>query len=717
MRCIPLFLLSTILLSPYVVYAQEVPVVDTLAGAFVSADKISVNSTQTGFVYLDSSKLNGGFALFSTPDVIKVIQNLPGVATGTELLSGMYVRGGDGNDNLYLLDGVPLYQVTHIGGLFSSFNSDVISSLDFYKSGFPARYGGRMSSVTDVRTKEGDYYNYRGLFSLGLLDGRLQVEGPIVKGKSSFNVAMRHSWLELLTIPGFMIYNAGRKDKTSLQYRFYDINANLSFRPDNDNALLLRFYTGKDVFSGNEKIKEKVYGQKIYEGYDSSDIGTDWGNISGNFEWRHEYGPFLNSSLKAYYTGSSSNVGARISDWTIDKETEIENWTKVDETNGTGINDFGLTADFSYSVPFGQKLKLGATAVYHRYKPFRYSSLEDFGEKMTTEYSKLYESGEAGLYAEDEFPIGKRLKVNAGARYAIYRVSGRTFHSLEPRAAMKYQISDEVSAKLSYSEMTQFIHLVSSSYLDLPTNIWMPSTNKIPPSRSRQIAGGVYAFLPYNLHLSVEGYYKTMENLLFYSGKTGLIPSVDKWEESFVSGKGVAYGVELDFGYRTDKIDASLYYTLSWNKRFFGEIYPDWFYDRNDNRHKLTLSGTWKFSEAFDAYAAWNIHSGGWMTIPEQVLLKEGGGSGMKYPEVEYLYSVPNNLRMPAYHRLDIGCNFRKMTKRGNESIWNISIYNAYCKMNPIFVQLEQIDSGRHIGKAIALVPLVPSFSYTLKFK
>jgi len=709
-------LVLTTLLTPCILCAQETAATDTLSEVVVYADKISVNTTQTGLISLDGNRLNSGFALFSSPDVIKVLQNLPGVAPGTELLSGLYVRGGDGTDNIFLLDGVPLYQVTHIGGLFSSFNSDIISNLDFYKSGFPARYGGRLSSVSDVRTKEGDYNGYGGMFSIGLLCGRIQFEGPIVKGKSSFNVAMRHSWLELLTIPGFAIYNANRTDKTSLQYRFYDINANLSFRPDDVNTLSVSFFKGKDVFAGNEMIEEKYYGSKIYVGQDTSDTGIEWGNLSGSLDWRHKYESWLSSSFKAYYTVSSSDIGQNVNDWTVEKATEFVNTAATEETNGTVISDIGLSVDFSCSNLYRQQIRFGAIATYHRYNPHRSVSVKDWGDTRSYEYVKLYKGIETGLYAEDEFSIGSLLKVNTGARFAMYHISGKTFHSLEPRIALKYQISSNVSVKLSYSEMTQFSHLVASTYLDLPTNIWMPSTDKIQPSESKQIAAGAYACLPNNFHLSVEVWHKTMDNLLYYSGQTGLFPSVEKWEESFVNGSGKAYGAELDFGYRTDKIDASLYYTLSWNKRMFKDIYPDWFYDRNDNRHKLTLSGTLKLSKVFDAYATWNIHSGGWMTIPEQVLLKDNQYTSERFPQLENLYYAPNNLKMPVYHRLDIGCNFRKSTKKGYERIWNVSIYNAYCKLNPIFIQLEQVDDGRYVGKGIAIIPIIPSVSYTLKF-
>ncbi len=671
------------------------------------------NTTQTGLKRIDSRDLNSGFALFSTPDLVKTLQMQPGVSSGTELLSGFYVHGGDGSDNLFLLDGVPIYQISHLAGLFSSFNTDVVGSLDFYKSGFPARYGSKMSSVVDVSTRDGDFNDCHGTFALGLIDGRFQLEGPLWKGKTSFNVGLRRTWMETVTLPVFWIINSINKpDKQNARYAFTDFNAKVTHKFSETNRLSANFYAGRDVV--------RYLNRNIYERYDENnnyvkeqsnvDIKFGWGNVLGSLNWSNEISDRLSMRNIAYYSGSNSALAFSYED--IDSRN---NRQKSGEYNTSNVHNIGIKSDWFYSLTPKQKLRYGATAQYHIYAPDATAKTDIYYEGISaskTAYadSLKYGTVEASLYAEDEIALTDRFSVNAGLRYTLYSASGKTWHSLEPRLAMKYTINDKLTAKASYTEMSQPTHLISSIYIDLPTNSWLPSTSKIRPSRSREVAGGLYSELGHHLHLNVEGWYKHMYNLLEYAGSYSVFPPLTGWESSYRSGMGRSWGAELDFGFDNGRTEANVYYTLSWSQRKFDDFYHGWYQDRNDNRHKLTLMARHKFGKRFELYSAWNYHSGGRVTIATHEMGPEGTD----------IYTTPNNVKLPDYHRLDLGFNFRKNTKRGNESIWNLSVYNAYCRTNPItaFVEGKSLDQQvvSYYGMGVGIIPIIPTFSYTLKF-
>lgn len=717
---------------------------DTLSASRVTADKLHRdNSTQTGLIRLDAKKLTRGYAVFSTPDIIKTLQTLPGVATGTELLSGLYVHGGDGSDNLYLLDGVPLYQVSHLAGLFSSFNTDVVDNLDFYKSGFPARYGGRLSSVVDVTTRDGDMNDYHGSFSIGAIDGRFQIEGPIVKGKTSFNFGIRRTWLDAITIP--VIAYANKKlaedeieQKAFGHYQMNDTNFKLTHLFSNDSKFVFNFYYGSDALrigenetehyniypdGGNGYIYDDEYNIIGYQdpieshsGDDVYDIGVRWGNVVTSANWQKKWSEKLASSLSAFYTVSRGKIAVDIDMWGWNSIDKCDSHEIIKDSNISRIDDFGINANFDWLPSANQHVRYGGTVQSHIYNPSRSFSWEEFSGK-----SKIYGSAqadtarysgiEAGVFAEDEINFSDRLKGNFGLRYSLYSSPGKVWHSLEPRAAIKWQMNDELALKASYAEMSQFSHLVSCMYLDLPTNCWMPSTGDIRPMKSRQVAGGLYTSFTPEMNFNVEFYYKTMDHLLEYSGTGVILPPLTQWETSFVEGKGRAYGAEFEWSYDWENTNLTAYYTLSWSKRKFDDFYAYWYLDRNDNRHKITLSASHTFKHGFELYGSWNYHTGNKVTFPTYVKVVDGYSYG------EELYDRPNNTKLPDYHRLDLGLNWHRTTKKGREAIWNLSIYNAYCRLNPIMATLDyDYEEETYHGTAYGIIPIIPTFSYTLKF-
>ena len=666
------------------------------------------NTTQTGLKRIDSRDLNSGFALFSTPDVIKTLQMQPGVSSGTELLSGFYVHGGDGSDNLFLLDGVPIYQVSHLVGLFSSFNTDVISNIDFYKSGFPARFGSKLSSVVDVTTKDGDFNEYHGTFGLGLIDGRLQLEGPLWKGKTSFNVGLRRTWTETVTVPILAYINKSNKpDKYNARYAFTDFNAKVTHKFSETNRLSANFYTGRDVFkfmSDRHDHYDDGYGVVIDE-RSIIDLGISWGNVLGSLNWDYELSDRISMKNIAYYSGSISNM--HFFNQEIDSD---DNSIKTGAYNMSDVHNIGLRSDFHHVLNKKHTFRYGATAQYHIYCPnavAKADMVQDKQEFSQTAYadSLRYNTFEVAVYGEDEMKLTDAFSINAGLRYGIYASGGKVWHSFEPRVAMKYTFNDRITAKASYTEMSQPSHLISSLYLDLPTNSWLPSTAKVRPSRSREVAAGVYTTLAHNLHLNVEGWYKHMYHLLEYAGAYNIFPPLTNWESNFRSGQGRSWGAEIDFGFDNGRTEANVYYTLSWNQRKFDDFYRGWYRDRNDNRHKLTVMAKHKFNRRFEIYGAWNYHSGNRITMATHE---------------NFVYTEPNNVKLPDYHRLDVGMNFVRNTRRGNRSIWNLSLYNAYCRTNPITASEDELTVGdtrlSHYGISIGMIPIIPTFSYTLKF-
>lgn len=670
------------------------------------------NSTQTGLKRIDSKDINSGFALFSTPDVIKTLQMLPGVSSGTELLSGFYVHGGNGSDNLFLLDGVPIYQSSHLLGLFSAFNSDVISNMDFYKSGFPARYGSKLSSVVDITTKDGDFNEYHGLFSIGLLDGRFQLDGPIYKDKTSFNIGLRRTWTETVTLPLFAYLNKlNAPDKGNGRYAFTDLNARITHKFSDRSLLAANFYTGNDVFrylDDSEYSYSDSYDGDWKKRRDILSINLGWGNTVGSLNWNYEINDRISMSNKLYYSGSFSGFTYK------EEDIEEDEYEMVGVSYRSNVHTAGVRSDFFHELNERHRLRYGATAQLHYYRPAYVSMVEERNELDSFKFnphkdSLKYNTIEAAVYGEDEISLTDAFSINAGLRYTLYNSTGRTWHSLEPRLAMRYAFNDRLTAKASYTEMSQQAHLVSSLYLDLPTNMWLPSTARVSPSRSREVAAGLYSNISPTVHLNVEGWYKHMYNLIEYAGPYTVFPPLSDWENGYKPGQGRSWGTELDFGYDDGRTEVNVYYTLSWSQRRFDDFYRGWYADRNDNRHKLTLMARHKFGKRFEIYGAWNYHTGNRVTLASH-----------KTPDGTDIYLEPNNVKLPDYHRLDLGLNFVKNTKRGNTSIWNLSLYNAYCHTNPIFALEEYLSLGGKVvanyASAMGIIPIIPTFSYTLKF-
>lgn len=709
-----LMVLLALLAGSLSLYGQDLR--DTLDASRISAIREKMrNTTQTGLMHIESKQLNSGVALFGTPDVIKKLQMLPGVAAGNELMNGLYVHGGDGNDNLFLLDGVPLYNISHFGGFFSSFNTDVIDNLDFYKSGFPARYGGRMSSVVDVETREGNLEEYHGSLSLGLIDGRIQVEGPIVKGKTSFNLGLRRSWMEVVTIPAILYANHrnGDDEHVSGGYAMWDVNARITHHLGPKHTLNASLYTGADNLSAG--IEQKDYAKDpdgVQRSGDSKmDTRVKWGSLLASASQQFEFSKQLRMRNLLYYSRSSSDTGYDFGIWGL--SSGKESLTSMNDNDRCFVREVGLASNWDWYPDAYNHVRYGLSGQYHWYhssRAFQSSSAEEgvTVRESADEEAAGYHSFEPAVYAEDEIFLRYNLTLNAGLRFALFATPGIVWPSLEPRLAFKWLIDNRISAKLSYTRMSQFAHLVAAMYMDLPSNAWMPSTASARPMVSDQIAGGLYLTPWQHFRFNLEGWYKTMDHILVYNGSNTFVPPITEWEKSFTEGRGESYGMELEASYETEVLTLSAYYTLSWNKRNFDAIYGGWYLDRNDNRHKINLVASWHFARYWEVFANWNYHTGNRITFPSHYLEGENGR--------RYLYDQPYNTQLPAYHRLDLGLDYNKPLKNGNTFKMNISVYNAYNHLNASLAFLRTDADGNFSGLAYGLVPIIPTITFTYKF-
>ena len=685
-------------------------------------DRLSVNNTLMGTMEFSQKTIKATPTLFGESDIVKTLQLTPGVASGTEGLAGLYVRGGDQDGNLFLIDGNPVYQINHVGGLFSAFNPEAIRNLDFFKAGFPARYGGRLSSVVDVHTKEGNMKEYHGSAMLGLTSGNLNFEGPIIKNRTSFNASFRRSWLDGLSAPGVAIYNKIQKkngEKFSARYAFTDLNLKVNHHINDRSQAYVNFYFGQDFLKGGSS--EFSVGDDITP-FENKDFGKmRWGNIALSSGWSHVFNNKMFGTVTLAYSHYQSKLKQETSQYYGTEGDKDYSSRFIETSTRNGINDFGVHANFDYIPTPAHHIRYGTDYLYHRFSPeyIEEKTSENLSPTKRTTGDERLSANELAVFAEDDWAISSIVRVNAGLRLNMYNIQKKTYVSLDPRLSVRFLLTRNLSLKTSYARMNQYVHQISESYMSLPTDMWMPVSKKLKPLESDQVSVGAY----YNLHkdysFSVEGYHKWMNHLLDYKDGYNFLPSFVGWEEKLAAGKGWAYGAEFIARKETGRITGWIGYGLMWSDRQFDEINNGKrFPAKYDNRHKLNIVANWKINEKLELTGSWTFMTGNRVTVafenyedlgltPVPPLLPEGG--------LDY-FTERNNVRLPAYHRLDLGINIYRPKKNGHLGIWNISVYNAYCQMNPITIHKRSWINYSHYFETLSLLPIIPSISYTYKF-
>lgn len=701
-----------------------------LKEAVVTAHKgeLGVLGTQMSAVDIPVGQIKSIPAIGGEVDVLKALQLLPGVQSGTEGTAGIYVRGGGADENLLLLDGVPLYNVNHLFGFFSVFNADALRGVTLYKGSFPARFGGHLSSVIDVRMNDGNDSEYHGNVSVGLISAKLNVEGPIVKGKTTFNISARRTYYDLLLAPilAYASKQYGDGEKYSGGYDFYDLNVKLTHKFNNDDRLSLAVYSGDDA----ARVKMKYTETETDAGgtLKSTEImkgSWRWGNVLGVLRYSHALTPNMFMTTSVNYTHYRNSLGVGES---IEEEMKYAGSSKKEKyfmemgvNYNSLVNDISANADFDWYPHYRHDVKFGAGYTFHMFKPGIVSMTvkqEGSMDEPLDREDKVGEddifSNECSAYIEDSWTATDWLKLNLGLRASMYYV-GKPYFSLEPRVSARALAMKDLSFKLSYSEMSQYIHLLSNSNLSMPSDLWVPVTKNIKPMRSRQVAAGAFYELG-KFEFSVEGYYKTMDNVLEYKDGASYLGMSTGWEEKVCMGRGWSYGVEFMVQKKIGKTTGWIGYTWSKSMRKFdreGMVINDGnpFPAKYDRTHDLSITVSHKFNKHFDLSSTFIYASGNCGS-----LALDKFDSGIGWRTSEYI-PYRNNYRMPSYHRLDIGMNFYRYHKRIGMGIWNISIYNVYNSMNPFIVMLgRDWKTDTPVLKKYTIFPIIPSVSYTFKF-
>ena len=685
----------------------EVVVTDTI----MSITNPTNNERQDGSVKVDMTEVNANPSLLGERDVLKRMQLLPGVAFGTEGTSGMHVHGGSADQNLILLDGVQLYNVDHLFGFVSIFNGKAINTAYLYKSGFPARYSGRLSSVLDVRMKDGNNKELHGGISMGLLSGNAYLEGPIAKGKSSFIISGRRTWLDIIAASlqvGELEFKAN--------YGFHDINAKVNIKLNNKDRLFLSAYSGKDRFFYEQNPGAYSILDSVATANESR-LELAWGNQAYAIRWNRIVSPkvFMNTTATVgIFNFSYSEI--------VKANPEENNSTETDILARSKIQDIGWRTTFDYIPNYKQHWRLGFGYTLHDFTPgfLRLIYKSNNEETFATEGAPEVNVHEAFVFAENEIKVDEKLTLHPGFHLTLINTGQKTFFAPQLRFRLKYQNSPYHYWHFSYSGMSQFIHRLTNTGIGPPTDLWMPSTELVPPEYSHQIAAGNHLILGEKWFMETGAYFKTMDNLVEYQAGATFTNSTSNWESRVDLGKGWSYGGELLLKKHRGRTKAWLAYSLSWSWRKFnninnGKVFPYTF----DRRHNLNINinHSWngkKRNKKKNISLTWVLTSGNMVTVPKEWYYSLDG-------ELIHSYFERNNYRLPNYHRLDLSKTTTRPSKNGNTHTWAWGIFNVYGQANPINVRTLlpfEVELGlppKLIGESILAAP-IPYIQYQFDF-
>ncbi|MBG8552505.1 TonB-dependent receptor [Hymenobacter guriensis] len=684
------------------------PLSAELAGVEVvgSREEKIAQSTRMGTINVPITQIKTLPALLGEVDVLKVLQLLPGVQSGGEGTSGLYVRGGSPDQNLILLDGTPVYNASHLFGFFSVFNADALNNVELIKGGFPARYGGRLSSVLDISMKEGNMQKFQGEGAVGIIASKITLEGPIKKDTASFIFSARRTYIDLLAQPLIKAALASDNSSGSLGYFFHDLNGKLNWKISSRDRVYLSAYTGYD------KFYSRIRDRQQNDDYSSLKAGLGWGNLTAALRWNRVLNNqlFLNTHLT--YSKYQFNIGV---------EDESRRGGQTDKTSlryFSNIRDISLKSDLDYLPSPDHYIRAGGQYIRHSFKP---GALQAKGSEELSSFNSVAQLGahEASLYAEDDYRISERLKVNGGLRLNTFGVQGKLYSSLEPRLAARFLLTPEWAFKASYARTTQFIHLLTNSGIGLPTDLWVPATKTIRPQRAQQLSVGAARTLRHHeqdYELSMEAYYKPMHNLIEYREGASFLGTTDNnWESKVTSGRGWAYGGEIFLQKKSGRTTGWIGYTLAWSERKFPELNQGRLFPfKYDRRHDASLVVIHKLKENLLLSGTWVYGTGNGVT------LAQGRYRLGVYEEYDD-YGPRNSYRMRAYHRMDLDLSHTKK-KRWGEVVNSISLYNAYSRKNPYYLYLNEGGTdvnGNEIKpsyRQISLFPIIPSFSKSFRF-
>jgi hypothetical protein len=632
-------------------------------------------------------------------DVLKAITFIPGVSSGREGYSNIIVRGGDRGQNLILLDGAKLYNTNHLGGFVSLFNTDVLRQVEVYKGGFPARYGGRLSSVIDVQSRDGNRNEMTGAISLGLLSSSLTVDGPI-GDKISYLVSARSSYLDL-----FQMGKRKQVEKSGsgsyMGYTFYDLNGKITYHVSPQNKWSLSMYTGEDYY---RIITEgtRDYALKYKELY-SIKANNSIVSLVNNRNLSPKL--FLKSHLtySTYGNAFTETEKVRLDDQEL----------RIEDVYSSKINELNFQSRGEFYMNNRNTVKAGVEYSHYWFVPGRnvYINENDFAgisRDTVIGFENQLVADELAVYLEDEFKLTSKSTLNVGGRFIGYTCNNAPFYRFEPRISFSTLLGSNFSAKANFTQMHQFNHVLINNVMGLEREIWLAANEKMPPQRANQLAAGLFYSVPkYHLEFSMEGYYKTMSNLLEYTfPANGEVVLTNFDDMVYSNGKGETYGLEFQTSYSGNRINTSLNYTLAWNNRQFAEINNgEWFPFLYDRRHSFNYLIQYDITKQFSVNANFVYSTGTPISLPEAWV------SETPFSQGYYIYSSYHNRRLPDYHRLDLALVKRMTSRRGREQSLTLNIYNAYARQNATYIYLK---NGHVYQKS--MFSIIPSVSYSIKF-
>ena len=636
--------------------------------------------------------------LFGEKDILKTIQLLPGISPTGEGNAGFYVRGGGADQNLILLDEASVYNPSHLLGFFSTFNSEAIKDITIYKGGFPAEYGGRLSSVVDIKMKEGNKKEFHVLGGIGLISSHLAVEGPLFKNKGSFMVTARRTYADLFLkfVPDK--WADSTSGKTTLY--FYDLNLKANYGISEKDRLYLSCYMGRDKF---------ILGNSL---------GMNWGNITATARWNHIVSDKLFSNTSLIFSRYSYNFNVDVGSKTMKVLSEIKDWN--------------FKEDLHYYMNPNNLIKFGFNSIYHSFVPSKVDSTAIMNVKPADNQYAI----ENAIYISNEQTFSKHLKATYGLRYSLFSSMGpgtvytynassevvdsvsykkgkifHTFMGLEPRVLVNYIINDSSSVKASFARTRQYIHLLSNTTSSTPFDLWIPSNVNILPEIADQYTLGYFRNFKNDMYeTSVEVYYKTLQNQIDYRNGADLILN-NKVESQLVSGKGLSYGAEFFIKKKRGRLTGWISYTISKTQRQFDKINNGKiFLAKQDRPHNISVVGMYEINPRLNFSATWVFYNGNAVTFPSGRYVVDGDA-------VPY-YSERNGYRMPDYHRLDLGLTWINKKTEKFESSWNFSIYNAYGRENAYAInfKVDPKDATKMQAVQLSLFRFVPSVTYNFKF-
>lgn len=653
----------------------------------------NVSGAETGMVKMDVKALEKIPVFAGEKDIIKTFTLTPGFKTAGEGNSGFFVRGGAADQNLILLDEAPVYNASHLLGFFSTFNSDALKEVTLYKGGMPSQYGGRTSSVLDIKMLDGNDKKYHVGGGVGIISSRLSVEGPIVKNKGSFMISGRRTYADV-----FLKLTDEFKDN---RLYFYDLNLKANYKINDKNRIFLSGYFGQDNLGLGELF------------------GINWGNATGTIRWNSVINPKLFSNTSLIFSNYNYKIAINTGTLAVDIRSKIQ--------------DYNIKQDFTYIINPTNKLKFGVNAIHHTITPGQIES-----DDPNFVFEKLQDrfAWENAGYVSHEWNPNERLSFIYGLRATNFSLMGpgdfysfdaegvvldtisynsgkivQNYFNLEPRFTSSFMIDSTSSLKLGYARNVQNLHLISNSTSSTPTDLWIPSSANVKPEISDQLSLGYFRnFFNNRYEFSVEAYYKDMQNQIDYKDGASTIAN-DLIEGELLYGKGRAYGVELFFKKKYGRFNGWISYTLSrTEKQIDGINNSQWYAARQDRTHDLSLVGIYDINDKLSVSATWIFYTGSAVTFPSGKYYIDGN--------IQWLYTERNGYRMPNYHRLDLSVTYYNKKTDKFESSWNFGIYNAYARENAwtISFRESETDPTKTEAVQIALFRLVPSITYNFKF-